>query len=106
MALHFGVTKATVSHHRALLHRLPPEFVNWLEASDDSLILAFFSARRLRAVTLAEGHEKHTQLICLARQLLEEGGVDSSAVTGMIELLQGNDLAAIRERDHRLIELD
>ena len=51
VAEQIGVTKARVSHYLAILHRLPQEFVEWLEDCFDPVVLAYFTERRLRPVT-------------------------------------------------------
>ena len=51
VAEQIGVTKARVSHYLAILHRLPPEFVEWLEDCFDPVVLAYFTERRLRPIT-------------------------------------------------------
>jgi hypothetical protein len=51
VAEQFGVSRAMVSYHLALVTRLPSSFVTWLRAIDDPAILRYFLERRLRPVT-------------------------------------------------------
>ena len=63
MAEHFGVSRAMVTYHLALLTRLPACFVEWLRACDDLLILSHFSERRLRPVTRIKDQAKQLALL-------------------------------------------
>ncbi len=47
----FGVSRAEVCYHIALVKRLPAEFVTWLEQCDDPKPLRVLTERRLRPVT-------------------------------------------------------
>lgn len=106
VAQHFGVTKATISHYRALLHRLPEEFVSWLEAATDHLVLAFFSQRRLRPITLICHSKQKAALLKEARQLEVELNEESTALDGLFEIIEQTELPAPDQREHRSIQID
>jgi AraC-like DNA-binding protein len=50
IAKKFGVSKAEVCYHIALVNRLPGEFVAWLERQDEPEILRILTERRLRPI--------------------------------------------------------
>lgn len=63
VAERFGVSRAMVCYHIALLRRLPVDFVVWLEQEDDHTIWAYFTEHRLRPVTrIADQEEQVRQL--------------------------------------------
>src|SRR5262245_56457716 len=63
LAARFGVSRAMVSYHLALLSRLPAEFVDWLRGCDDPAILSVFTESRLRPVTKVVDAEEQRALL-------------------------------------------
>jgi hypothetical protein len=51
VARKYGVSRAEVCYHVALVRRLPNDFVTWLEACEDPAVLRVCTERRLRPIT-------------------------------------------------------
>jgi len=58
-----GVSRAEVCYHIALVERLPPEFVAWLEQRRDAETLRVFTERRLRPITRAGGRREQREML-------------------------------------------
>ena len=52
----YGVSRAEVCYHVALVKRLPEEFVSWLGQCNDPDVLRVLTERRLRPITKLQGH--------------------------------------------------
>jgi len=110
----FGVSKAIVSLHVAIITRLPEPFIEWLENCKDKLVLAFFSERRLRPVTRTEGEDqKITGLLGLIdeceRQLEEENRSLNQArelLSSLVTVDSDPVAPTPNSREHRSIQLD
>ncbi len=67
----FGVTRPVVCYYLALLHRLPPDFIDWLESCSDKRALAFFTESRLRPIARiadTDARQRHLQNLCAQYQ--------------------------------------
>ena len=68
-ARRFDVSRVTICHYVALVQRLPADFVSWLEAQDDVLVLTCFCECRLREVTrLGDELAQRQRLAEMARE--------------------------------------
>jgi hypothetical protein len=63
VAEHFGVSRATVSYHIALVTRLPRGFIDRLRQCDDPDILSYFTERRLRPVTRVVDRDQQSAML-------------------------------------------
>ena len=84
VAEQIGVTKARVSHYLAIFHRLPSEFVEWLDDCNDPVVLAYFTERRLRPVTRLPGLEQVRWL----REAVSELDGAGSKVDELLDILR------------------
>jgi hypothetical protein len=67
VAAHFGVSVASVSHHVALVTRLPAGFVEWYRETDDPEVRAVLTERRLRPIARLDPGAQEDRL----RELLQ-----------------------------------
>lgn len=107
VAEHFGITKATVSYYLAFLNRLPVGFVDWLEACNNPMVLAFFGQKRLRAIISMNEAEQARAIVAEARKLLpdlEDG--ESADVLELLQALGRSPVPGPRPREQRAIVLD
>jgi hypothetical protein len=63
VAEHFGVSRAMVSYHIALVTRLPRGFIDWLRQCEDPDILSYFTERRLRPVTRVVDKDQQSAML-------------------------------------------
>ena len=106
VADHFGVTKPTVSYYRALLNRLPDDFVSWLESCDDPQVLAFFSQKRLRPITRIDQTMQRAALLTEAERLAADLDGESDVVSELRRLLDDETLPTPKPREFRAIQVD
>ncbi len=106
VADHFGVTKPTVSYYRALLHRLPDDFVSWLESCKDPQVLAFFSQKRLRPITRIDQTMQRAALRAEADRLATDLDGESDVVSELLRLLDDETLPTPKPREFRAIQID
>jgi hypothetical protein len=72
LAAHFGISRAMVAYHLALLTRLPADFVTWLRACDDPGILGVLTERRLRPVTRLTDPGRQQEVLATLRHEAEQ----------------------------------
>ena len=63
IAKKFGVSKAEVCYHIALVERLPKDFVTWLERQKESEVLRVCTERRLRPITRLSDSNRQKQYL-------------------------------------------
>ena len=66
VAEYFGVSRPTVCYYLSLLHRLPTDFVQWLESRFDRPALGYFTERRLRPITRIASHDARQRRLQVA----------------------------------------
>ena len=105
-AREFDVSRPTVCQYMALVQRLPADFVSWLEAQEDALILACFRKSRLMDIARLDTElAQRERLTVTARKLLGDEGDSEPVLAAVLHVIE-NGALSVAGKELRSISLD